>query len=130
MKKIVLKSSIILVLGALISFGVSSCKKEQPTTARITVVDTAGNVFPNAMVRLYPTPSITSSKTIIIDDTLSTGPDGECVFDYTEMFNLGTAGFAVLDIEVWNAEKTLSGEGIIKIVEEETNEETVIIQAP
>lgn len=127
MKNILGKSLGILALGVLISFGMGSCRKEAPTTARITVIDTGGYVFPNAMVRLYPEPTIGEHGAIIIDDTLFTDVDGDCVFDYTDMFNLGSAGFAVLNIEV-RSEDTLYGEGIIKIVEEEANAETVIIQ--
>ncbi|MCH2234901.1 MAG: hypothetical protein MK078_11680 [Crocinitomicaceae bacterium] len=127
MNKVILKSIGIVVGGLLLSTTFNSCKKESPTTARITVLDTGGLVFPNAMVRLYPTPTIPAPAEITIDDTLFTGPDGDCTFDYTDKFNLGQAGFAVLDIEV-RSDDTLYGEGIIKIVEEEANTETVIIQ--
>ncbi len=127
MNKVIFKSVGIIVFGLLLSTGFHSCKKESPTTARITVLDTGGLVFPNAMVRLYPTPSTTDPHgEILIDDTLYTGPDGDCIFDYTDMFNLGQAGFTVLDIEVTSGDSML-GEGIIKIVEEETTEDTVII---
>ena len=128
MNKVFAKSVGILAFGALLAFGFTGCRKESPTTARITVLDTGGVVFPNAMVRLYPTPTTTEPHgAIIIDDTLYTGPDGDCIFDYTDMFNLGAAGFAVLDIEVRSGD-TLYGEGIIKIEEEKANAETVIIQ--
>ena len=103
-----------------------SCRKESPTVAVITVVDTSGTVFKNATVRLYPEPSINPHPGITIDDTLISNTDGKASFDYTDRFNLGQAGFAVLDIEVWSGD-TLYGTGIIKVEAEETSEETVII---
>ena len=108
-----------------------SCRKEQPTVAKIRVVDTSGSVYPNAMVRLYPTPSIVNHGAILIDDTLWTDIDGYATFDYTDMFNLGQAGFTVLDIEVRSSDTAvvpLYGTGIIKIVEETISEETVVLQ--
>ncbi|UKN00496.1 hypothetical protein K6119_12215 [Paracrocinitomix mangrovi] len=111
-------------------FGVTtftSCKKEAPTIAKIRVVDTSGAPFGGAMVRLYPTPSIVEHGAIIIDDTLMSDADGIATFDYTDHFNLGQAGFTVLDIEVRSGD-SLYGQGIIKIEEEKVNEETVILQ--
>lgn len=104
-----------------------SCRKEGETVARIMVVDTAGDPFPNAMVRLYPSPTIDEHGAIIIDDTSFTEVDGYAVFDFSDSYNLGQAGVFVLDIEVRSGD-TLYGEGIIKIEQEETSEETVIIQ--
>ncbi|MFT4601632.1 MAG: hypothetical protein ACI857_001815 [Arenicella sp.] len=128
MNKIYAKAGLGLMLVAFLGLStLQSCRKEQPTVAKIRVVDTSGAVFPNAMVRLYPTPSIIEHGAIIIDDTLFTDVDGYATFDYTDMFNLGQAGFTVLDIEVRSGD-TLYGEGIIKIVEEVISEETVILQ--
>lgn len=127
MNKLIAKSGIFLLLGGLISISLFSCRKESPTIARIQVVDTSGAPFPGAMVRLYPQPTITQHGAIIIDDTLFTDIDGYAIFDYSGHYNLGQAGFAVLDIEVKSGD-TLYGEGIIKIEEEKTNDEKVIIQ--
>lgn len=116
-----------MVAGIIGLTALSSCKKEQPTVAKVRVVDTSGAVFPGAMVRLYPTPTIVQHGAIIIDDTLFADSDGYATFDYTDYFNLGQAGFTVLDIEVRSGD-SLYGQGIIKIVEEEVTEETVILQ--
>ena len=106
-------------------FGLASCKKEAPTTARIIVKDADGNKVPNAEVRLFPGyDDITGS--VVLDHTLHTDLDGDCIFNYTDYFNLGQAGFALLDIEV-NKDDELFGDGIIKIEEEKHNEETVIV---
>lgn len=127
MNKIIAKTGIIVMLVGFLSIGMFSCRKESPTVAVITVLDTSGIAFPNAMVRLYPTPTINPHPGIIIDDTLYTDNSGQATFDYTDMYNLGQAGFAVLDIEVRSGD-TLYGTGIIKIEAEETSEETVILQ--
>jgi hypothetical protein len=132
MNKIYTKVGLGLMLVAFLGLcTLQSCRKEQPTVAKIRVVDTSGAIYPNAMVRLYPTPSIINHGAILIDDTLWTDIDGYATFDYTDMFNLGQAGFTVLDIEVRNPDTAivpLYGEGIIKIVEETISEETVILQ--
>jgi hypothetical protein len=127
MNKLFAKAGLLLLLGGFVSIALLSCRKESPTIAKVRVVDTSGAPFPGAMVRLYPTPTILEHGAIIIDDTLYTDIDGYATFDYTENYNLGQAGFAVLDIEVRSGD-TLYGEGIIKIEDEVTSEETVIIQ--
>lgn len=128
MGKIYAKLGIVTMIAAFIGVAsLSSCRKEKSTIAKIKIVDTAGVAFPGAMVRLYPTPTISQHGAIIIDDTLYSDASGFATFDYTDMFNLGQAGFTVLDIEVRSGD-SLYGEGIIKIIEEETSQETVIIQ--
>ncbi len=126
MNKLVAKAGIIVMFITFLSIGLFSCRKESPTIAVITVVDTSGTVFPNAMVRLYPTPTINPHPGITIDDTLYTDASGKASFDYSDRYNLGQAGFAVLDIEVRSGD-TLYGTGIIKVEAEETSEETVIM---
>lgn len=118
-----------ITLGALLvsTAFLSSCRKKGDTVARVRVLDTSSVPFSGAMVRLYPTPTLTSHGAVVIDDTMYTEIDGIATFNYTDAFNLGSAGFAVLDIEVRSGD-TLYGEGIIKIEEEETTEAIVIIQ--
>ena len=121
------KTGIFVMLVAILTVGMmTSCRKESPTVAVITVIDTSGAVFYGAMVRLYPTPTINPHPGITIDDTLYSDIDGKVTFDYTDRFNLGQAGFAVLDIEIRSGD-TLYGTGIIKIEAEKTSKETVIL---
>lgn len=127
MNKIIAKAALLMMAVAFVALGTFSCRKEAPTVAKIKVVDTSGAAFVNAMVRLYPSPTIDEHGAIIVDDTMFTGTDGYATFDYTDMFNLGQAGFAVLDIEVRSGD-TMAGSGLIKVVPEETSEEKVIIQ--
>jgi hypothetical protein len=126
MNRLIAKTGIIVMFVALLSITFFSCRKESPTIAVITVVDTSGVAYPNAMVRLYPTPTINPHPGITIDDTLFTDASGQATFDYSDMYNLGQAGFAVLDIEVRSGD-TLYGTGIIKVEAEVTSEEKVIL---
>jgi len=129
MKKRGVTLGILFLLTAMLSLTFNSCYKENPTLARILVVDENGDACPNAKVRLYPTPTIPPPHgAIVIDDLLYTDADGYVIFDYTEAFKSGQAGFAVLNIEVYNTDETQYGEGIIKIEEEKMNNETVVIQ--
>ncbi len=124
-----IKPSYILLFVSLIitSFTTNSCKKEKDTIAKIKVVDENGELIPNAEVHLFPDPSIILPRPIIIDDYEITNFEGIALFDYTENFNLGQAGFSVLNIEV-NSGDTIFGEGIIKIEEERTTEEVIILE--
>ena len=105
-----------------------SCRKKADTIAIITVQDIDQNAVDNAMVILKGAPSSAeyANKEIIIDDTVFTDEFGKARFNYNETYQLGQAGVAVLDIVA--IKDTLVGTGIIKIEEETTNEETVIVQ--
>ncbi|MDG1914127.1 MAG: hypothetical protein P8I55_06010 [Crocinitomix sp.] len=127
MNKIIGKAGLLLMGAAFIALTAGSCRKEGETVAKITVVDTGGVVLPGAMVRLYPSPTIAEHGAIVIDDTVFTGIDGVASFDFSDNYNLGQAGVAVLDIEVRLGD-TLYGEGIIKIEQEVTSEEKVVAQ--
>lgn len=114
------------LLVTAVLLGASACNKEKPTTVIITVKDTNGDVVPDVLVRLYANPAVPLADASRLKMEATTSGGGKAEFDYTDFYEQGQAGFAVLDIL---AEKdTLSGEGIIKILEEETNEETVILE--
>ncbi len=132
MNRFLLKTGLFASLLLFVTLSTESCRrKEKPTIAKVHVIDTSGAAVVGIMVRLYPTPSINPHPTVVIDDTVFTDFEGNASFDYTDRFNLGQAGFAVLDIEVLatqiDGEDSLRGEGIIKIQPEETNEENVIV---
>lgn len=114
-----------LALGAL-SVGVNSCKKEEPTVVKITVRDTANALVVGAEVILYGVSTTTPPQPVTRIDTAYTNSSGVATFDYTDDFQLGQAGFAVLNIDA--TQGTLFGQGTIKINEEEENVETVFIQ--
>lgn len=120
-------SKLIPALG-LVMLSLMSCKKENPTLAKIYVKDTDGLSFTNAAVRVYGEPSFDPHPAMIMDRTLYTDAAGEVIFDFSEDFKIGQAGFAVLNIEVSSTDELWYTEGIIKIEEEKINAETLIIQ--
>lgn len=127
MNRITIKMGFVIFLMGLLSMGMISCRKEAPTIAKVRIVDEAGLPVIDAMVRLFPDPSIPPPRPIVIDETKYTDADGYVIFDYTDEFNLGQAGFAVLTIEA-SKDDVLYGEGIIKVEPEVVSQEEVIIQ--
>jgi hypothetical protein len=63
---------------------------------------------------------------IRFDTTQVTNGTGKVSFDFSDFYKKGQAGFAVLDVEA--SKGADNGEGIIKIEEEKTTEETITIE--
>lgn len=112
-------------LGMLI-ITLGACRKKAETIAKITVRDTANVLVPNARVILYGTSTTDPKEAVVRKDTTLTNSSGVAVFNYDEVYQLGQAGVAVLDIDA--SKGPLRGEGIIKVEEEEENTATVYIQ--
>lgn len=113
-----------LVAVALIPF-TSSCNKEKDTVAIITVVDTGGHPVDSAYVKLFANLAYPIGDPSRLMREGLTDAKGQVEFDYTQQYKQGQAGFAVLDIVSYK--DSAVGEGIIKILEEEENEETVTL---
>lgn len=118
-------ATLMLLFAAL---AVNSCKKDKQTIATVLVVNDDGEPVPGATVRLYSNPSeVPPPPNEPRFDTIQiTNGTGKVTFDFTEFYKKGQAGFAVLDIEAYKG--GLEGEGIIKIEEEETTEETIVVE--
>jgi hypothetical protein len=116
----------IVLLG--ISSLISSCNKEKETIATITVQSENGDIIPGAEVRLFAvgSPDVPQISEIRFDTTAYTNGAGKVSFNFSEYYKAGQAGFAVLDIEA--SKGSLEGTGIIKIEEETTTEEIVIVE--
>ena len=115
----------------LASFGflilsLNSCVKKEDTIAKIEVRDESNNLVEEAMVVLHGTSTCNCPSQVVVYDTAFTNAAGIATFNYNEIYQLGQAGVAVLDIEAYKGNRR--GQGIIKIEAEKTNEETVIIQ--
>lgn len=111
----------------LVAFGSTACNKEKPTTVVITVKDPDGALVPDVAVKLFANPTVPAKPdlTRLLQEGKTKG-NGTVEFDYSGLYEQGQAGFAVLDIL---ADKdTMFAEGIIKILEEETNEQTLILE--
>ena len=99
-----------------------SCYKEEKTIAIITVLDNnTNNPIPDARVRLFYD-NFNGLNVPIIDEEKITSSNGSASFDFSENYQDGQAGFAVLDVEV-NGDYM----GVINIVEMSTTEKIVFI---
>ncbi len=121
MKKIVLLFSLVLF-----AFTFSSCRKKGDTIANIYVKDETNTNVSGAMVILYGTNTGNTPQQVAVFDTLYTNSTGLASFNYNDIYQLGQAGVAVLDIKAQKLNRI--GQGIIKIEAETVNEETVFIQ--
>lgn len=117
--------SMLLLASAMVF---SSCNKEEETIATITVVDVDGMPVAGANVQLLAvgSPDVETINELRFDENATTNASGKASFNFTEYYKQGQAGFAVLDIRASKGE--LYGEGLIQIEEEETTEETVIVE--
>lgn len=104
----------------------NSCNKKQDTIAKITVRDTANVLVPGARVILYGSSTTDPIQAVVRRDTSYTDAAGVATFNYNEVYQMGQAGVAVLDITATKGD--LFGKGIIKVNEEEDNYATVLIQ--
>ena len=122
--RFILGTAVLATVGIMFN----GCKKDLQTIAVITVVNGDGEAVPGASVRLYAVSSETPPPTneIRFDTTQVTNGTGKASFDFSDYYQEGQAGFAVLDIEAKKG--SLEGEGIIKIEEMKTNDETVVIE--
>jgi len=121
MKKIVLFFSLLVFV-----FTFTSCRKKGDTIANIYVKDEANTSVSGAMVILYGTNTGGTPQQVAVFDTAYTNSTGLASFNYNDIYQLGQAGVAVLDIKAQKLNKI--GQGIIKIEAETINEETVFIQ--
>jgi hypothetical protein len=106
--------------------GFSGCRKKKDTIANIYVRDENNAVVDQAMVVLYGTNTAGTPQQVSVFDTSYTNVEGLATFNFNDIYQLGQAGVAVLDIKAQKLNKI--GQGIIKIEAETVNEETVFIQ--
>jgi len=120
-----MKKFIVLVVVAASALTLGSCRKKKDTIANIYVLN-SGEPQQNAMVILYGTNTAGTPQQVAVFDTAYTNVSGMASFNYNDIYQLGQAGVAVLDIKA--QKQNMIGQGIIKIEAEKINEETVFIQ--
>lgn len=103
----------------------AACNEEEPTVAVIIVKNQAGVPLAGAYVKLFANPAYPLADPSRLTKEATSDGSGRAEFDYSDFYEQGQSGFAVLDII--STHDTLVGEGIIKIVEEETTEEVVFL---
>ena len=104
----------------------TGCRKKKDTIAIVYVRDAANDLVPGAQVVLYGQSTINQPANVVLYDTSYTNAAGEARFNFNDVYQLGQAGVAVLNIEA--TKDLLEGQSIIKIEEETTSEKTVFIQ--
>lgn len=116
-----------------LGFVFSSCNKEEETLAIIHVYDVAGNIVEGATVSLWAEPGQPDDVAQGLragDNIAETNSRGKVTFNFTGLYEPGTSGFAVLNMQAiylapndTNINDTIKymGDGVIKIVEEQEN---------
>ena len=117
--KTTLRNTFLFTALIVLVFSFTSCYKKKDTIANVTVMNANNEAVSGVEVRLFYGVSADSAR---IDKTSTTGGGGTATFNFNELYKSGQAGFAILDIYVQGVLV-----GIIKIEEEKTSEETVII---
>jgi hypothetical protein len=117
--KITLRNTFLFTALIVLAFSFTSCYKKKDTIANVTVMNANNEAVSGVEVRLFYGVSADSAR---IDEISTTGGGGTAIFNFNELYKSGQAGFAVLDIYVGG-----NIVGIIKIEEEKTSDETVII---
>ena len=103
-----------------------SCRKKEDTIAVIRVFDSNNQAVVGATVIVYGQSTTNQPSSVNLYDTTTTNSVGEAIFNFNEVYQLGQAGVAVLNIDVNSG--TLNGQGIIKVEHETTTTETVFVQ--
>ena len=116
-----------LSVMALLSMAVLvGCRKKEDTIAEITVLDASNQAVANARVVIYGQSTTSQPANVVLYDTTMTNANGVAVFNFNDVYQLGQAGVAVLNIDV--QKDALTGQGIIKVEQEVTSKETVYVQ--
>jgi hypothetical protein len=122
-----IKRFLTLGLFALLSVvTVIGCRKKADTIAEITVLDANNQAVAGAQVVVYGQSTINQPANVNLYDTTITNSAGVAIFNFNDVYQLGQAGVAVLNIDV--DKDGLTGQGIIKVEQEVTTEEIVYIQ--
>ena len=115
--------SLIALLGMVTLIG---CRKKQDTIAEITVRDASNQAVAGARVVIYGQSTTNQPANVVLYDTTETNSSGVAIFNFNDVYQLGQAGVAVLNIDV--QKDALTGQGIIKVEQEVTSTETVYVQ--
>jgi hypothetical protein len=108
------------------SISFSACRKKKDTIARIFVYDVDNNPVAGCRVILKGESTLETPSNVALFDTAYTNITGKALFNFNDVYKLGQAGVAVLNIEA--TKDGLIGLGIIKIEEEVENEAKVFLQ--
>lgn len=115
-----------IVILSLCLFALLSCDKKKDTIVEITVKNEINQLVAGANVKLLTLPPYQANSTPILELDGTTDVNGVVRFNFNEVYQLGQAGVAVLNIEVKKGD--LDGTGIIKVEQEVVSKKVVFIQ--
>jgi hypothetical protein len=118
-----------IFMAGIVTMGIfmsSGCRKKKDTIAKIYVRNVANVPVAGCRVVLKGESTTNQPASVVLFDTTTTNSAGEAIFNFNDVYQLGQAGVAVLNIEA--EYDNMTGQGIIKIEEETTSEETVFLQ--
>lgn len=125
LNKIIFIVSALLILVAT----TTSCRKKADTLVKVIVIDAETNMnVAGASVILEATPSAgqpPKEPSDLFPMESTSNSSGEAVFNLNEVYQLGQAGVAILDIVVTSASG--NGVGVVKVEQEESVSEIVFI---
>ena len=111
----------LFVIGSLLL----SCRKKEDTIVQITVQNAFNENVAGATVKLLTLPPHESNATPVLEMEGTTNAEGVVHFNFNDVYQLGQAGVAVLNIEVKKGD--LEGSGIIKVEQEKVSKKVVLI---
>lgn len=119
--------SLFTIVCLLAGFAVlMGCNKKKDTIAIISVRNASNQPVSGAIVIVYGQSSTGQQALVNLYDTTTTSVSGEAIFKFNDVYQMGQAGVAVLNIK---ASKNGSvGTGMIKVEEEVETRETVYLQ--
>jgi hypothetical protein len=121
-----MKKIIFLIFASLAVLG---CKKKQDTIAKVYVYDWNNNPVIGCTVVLKGESSeSTVTKKITVGDTLRTNSQGEAIFNLNEVYQLGQAGVAVLNVYASQQTTGAKATGIIQVEAEKTTSVNVVLK--
>jgi hypothetical protein len=119
--------SILLTFSLSLIFVLQGCYKKQDTILKVYVRNSNGQIVAGANVKIYAEPTDTSKQNeSIINFNDNTDEKGIVSFNLNELYESGQTGVAILKAKAGYL--NLSGENIVPITEEKTNETFIEIQ--
>lgn len=102
-----------------------SCGKKKDTIVEITVKNDVNQVVSGATVKLLTLPPYEANSTPVLEMEEISDVNGVVRFNFNDVYQLGQAGVAVLNIEVKKGD--LDGTGIIKVEQEQVSKKVVFV---
>lgn len=103
----------------------TGCRKKKDTLAIISVRNASNQPVSGAQVILYGQSTTGQQALVDLYDTTTTNISGDATFNFNDVYQLGQAGVAVLNIKA--VKNGSVGTGMIKVEQETTTKETVYL---